>query len=114
MSEEDYKHAGKLGDLKDTRYWLKRDIGTFKKGLMKTVRVSPLLFVIALILSLLINYLYNSLSLMQILLTAILFSPIVLLGYFLIYVIVNKGYDIYPSGGGTVIDESRNPKAFKK
>lgn len=114
MTEQDYKHAGELGDLKDTKYWFKRDIGTFKNSLRKTARVSPILLAVALILSLLINYFYNSLSLMQILFTTILFFPIVLLGYFLVYIMVNKGYNIDAWGGGTVIDESRNPKVTKK
>ena len=110
MSAEDYKHAGELGGLKDTKYWFKRDIGTFKKSFKKTIKLSPILLVVAVVLALGINYNDNSLVFESIAITTLSLFPIVLLGYFLFHVMVNKGYNIHSSGGGTVIDTSRNNK----
>jgi len=44
MIKQDLDHVGLLGDLKDTKYWFKRDLDTMKVGLVKTVRLTPILF----------------------------------------------------------------------
>ena len=109
MSNDDYKHVGVLGDLKDTKYWFSRDLLTMKKGLKQTSRVSPILFCLALLFSLLVNYTNQTLRIKEVMILSVIFLPTFLLGYFLFYIMVNKGYNIY-SSGGTEIDRSRNTK----
>jgi hypothetical protein len=109
MDKEDWNHANELGDVKDTKYWFKRDYGTIKTALIKTVIISPLLLTISSLLSLAINFWGNTLTLNQFFITTIALTPISLLGYFLFYIMAKKGYNIYGDGGGTVIDDSQNP-----
>ena len=107
MTTEDHKHVGELGDLKDTKYWFKRDLSTMKLGLNRTARVTPILFTSAILFSLRVNYVNQTLSLIEVVFLSVIFLPIFMLGYFLFYIMVNKGYNIHAGGGGTVIDRSR-------
>ena len=109
MSNSDYNHVGELGDLKDTKYWFRRDLGTMKKGLKKTVSLTPVLFLATFIFSLFVNYVNQTLRIYEIVVLSVFFLPISLLGYFLFYIMVNKGYNIH-SHSGTVIDRARNTK----
>ncbi len=108
MSNADHKHVGELGDLKDTKYWFKRDLSTMKLGLKKTAQVTPVLFLASFVFSLLITYLDQALRIYEVVLLSMIFLPIFMLGFFLFYIMVNKGYNIHTGGGGTVIDDSRN------
>jgi len=105
---DDGKHSGELGDLKDTKYWFRRDIGTIKAAIYKTKNVFPILLIISSVLSLGINYWSNSLSITQFLVTTVSLIPISLLGYFLFFIMANKGYDIHADGRGTVLNNSRD------
>ncbi len=111
MQAEDNKHVDEFGDLKDTKYWFKRDIDTIKQNFRQTVKISPVLLIIALVLSFLINYSYSTLSFTLIIVTMLLFFPIVLLGHFLFLIMIRKGYNI--SRSGTVIDTSRSSTPFE-
>lgn len=106
MIKQDMDHVGLLGDLKDTKYWFKRDLDTMKVGLVKTVRLTPILFLASFIFSLLINYMNQTLRIFELIILSVVFLPIFMLGYFLFYIMVKKGYNIH-THGGTVIDRSR-------
>lgn len=106
MKKDDLLHAGELGDLKDTKYWFKRDLGTMKMGLKKTVYVAPIIFLVSLLFSVLTNYLDQTLTIAGVMVLAVIFLPIFCLGFFLFYIMVNKGYNIHTSG--TVIDRARS------
>lgn len=109
MAREDLKHIGELGDLKDTKYWFKRDVGTIKNSFRKSMSVSPFLLLGAFVLSLLYNYFYDTISLLTIITSTISFFLILLVSYILLYVIVKKGYNVH-SRGGTTLDSSRFDK----
>jgi len=108
LLNDDHKHVGELGDLKDTKYWFKRDLSTMKLGLRRTARVTPILFTSAIVFSLIVNHVNQTLSLIEVVFLSVIFLPIFMLGYFLFFIMVNKGYNIHAGGGGTVIDDSRN------
>lgn len=114
MNKEDWKHTKELGELKDTKYWFNKDIGTIKKSLRKSFKISPLLLLIALTLSLAYNYFYDTFFLTQVLSITMVFYMVILFSYILFYVIVKKGYNVGVDGGGTTIDEARNPIPKKK
>lgn len=114
MDEEYYKQMIESDKLKDTKYWLKKDAETFKKGLVKILKVIGILLFISLFISLLINYTYDSFLLPQILIMTVYIFPIVLLGFVLIYSIVFKGHNIYSDDGLRGINGSRLPDSFKK
>ncbi|OGD09341.1 hypothetical protein A2397_04925 [Candidatus Amesbacteria bacterium RIFOXYB1_FULL_44_23] len=114
MNNDGGKHSGELGDLKDTKYWFRRDMETIKAAIYKTRNVSPLLLIISSLLSLGINYWSNSLSITQFLVTTVALTPISFLGYFLFYIMANKGYDIHADGGGTVLNNSRDNDPKRK
>ncbi len=107
MKKDDLLHAGELGDLKDTKYWFKRDLGTMKMGLKKTVYVAPIIFLVSLLLSVLVNYQDETLTFIWVMVLAVILLPIFCLGFFLFYIMVNKGYNIHTKGG-TVIDRARS------
>jgi len=109
---EDAQHTNELGDLKDTSYWVKRDLQTFQKAFRSTIKFSPLLLLATLILATLTQYAYQFLSLGAIIRTTVVYYPIILLLYFLFYVIVNKGHNV--SKTGTTLDESRNENESHK
>jgi len=108
MINRDSEHVCKLGDLKDTKYWFRRDIGTMKKGLKKTVSQISVLLLATFVFSLFVNYANQTLRMYEVVVLSVMFLPIFMLGYFLFYIMVNKGHNIHASGGGTVIDDSRN------
>ena len=108
MINDDWKHSGELDDLKDTKYWFRRDMGTIKAAIYKTRNVSLILLIISSLLSLGISYWSNSLSISQFLVTIVALTPISFLGYFLLYIMANKGYNIHADGGGTVLNNSRD------
>lgn len=107
MINQDLEHIGELGDLKDTKYWFQRDLQTMKKGLNSAIGVLPYLITVALIVSVITNCIEQTLFFSTVVLLAVMIFPIIFLGYFLFYIMVNKGYNIHSSGGGTVIDDSR-------
>ena len=106
MKKDDLRHADELGNLKDTKYWLKRDLGTMKMGLKKTIYFSPIIFLTTLLFSVLANYIDQTLTFVGIMVLAVILLPIFCLGFFLFYIIVNKGYNIHTKG--TVIDRARS------
>lgn len=111
MNQEDYKHTNEFGEIeafKHTKYWLKRDIQTIKKTLKSTIKFSPLLFLLSTVLATIMSFSYTSQFIAdEIAFYALIFFPLFLLANLLIYVMVNKGYNI--SADGTTIDQSRNP-----
>ncbi|MBI4009201.1 hypothetical protein HY357_03135 [Candidatus Roizmanbacteria bacterium] len=111
MVDDDWKHVDELGDIdivKDTKYWFKRDIQTIKTAIKKTIQYSLYLLLISVLFSIIISYSYNSnFQLDKVVFYTIVFFPIALLGYFLIYIMVKKGYNI--DKRGTSIDVERNP-----
>jgi hypothetical protein len=114
MDEEYYKKLMEENELKDTKYWLKKDAEIFKKGINKILKVFGILLSVSLIISLLINYSYDTFSFSQILIMTLYIFPIVLLGFALIYSVVYRGYNIYSESGGTLIDKSGVHDTFKK
>ena len=103
--QEDLRHTNELGDLKDTNYWVKRDLKTFQKAFRSTVKYALLLLLATLMLATLTQYAYQFLSLGAIIRTTVVYYPIILLLYFLLYVMVQKGYNI--SKTGTTVDTTR-------
>lgn len=110
--QEDLRHTNELGDLQDTSYWVKRDLKTFQKAFWSTIKYAPFLLLATLILATLTQYAYQFLSLGAIIRTTVVYYPIILLLYFLLYVMVNKGYNI--SKTGTTVDESRSENESHK
>ena len=95
--EEDLKHRNEFGEIKigtDTVYWFKRDWETIKRSFFKTIQAVPYVVIIVLIFSLLISRRDSQWDLKQALNLTLLLSLIALLGYWMIYALITKGYDI--------------------
>lgn len=83
MNNQDLEHSCELGDLKDTKYWFRRDFGTMRKGLDQTVRLTPTILLLACFFSLFVNYVNQTLRIYEVVVLSVMFLPIFMLGYFL-------------------------------
>lgn len=112
---EDQRHVNEFGEievLKDTKYWFKRDFQTIKRSFFSTIRNSPFVFIVAMFFSFLMSGLGNTkVGLDNILAYTLIFFPISLLGYFMFYVMIKKGYDIEPYVG-THINSAEHTNRF--
>ena len=111
----DLEHTNEFGEIeafKDTKYWFKKDLLTIKKALKKVFKISPLIFLIALIFSSSITFLYNgSLNFFLIFIYLLILFPVFLLAYMMLYVMINKGYEI-DAYEGTYIDTPKHDDRF--
>jgi len=114
QKEEDLKHTNEFGEIdmtKDTEYWFKRDFGTIKKSFLKTLKAFPFVVVPLYIFFLIITRTENNWNLRFSFGLTVIFSTIILLGYFMVYILVTKGYDIQPYQG-THIDNPNYDNRF--
>jgi len=90
-------------NLKHTGYWFKKDIKTIKNSLRKTLKIAPLFLVPSAILYIIVSQSTELSADYNLILKIILpFFLILLLGYFLVNVLITKGYDIgKDEGSGT-------------
>lgn len=102
-NSKDLKHVNEFGEievLKDTTYWFKRDLQTIRRSFVSTIRNSPFVFIIAMFFSFLMSGLSTTkVGLDNILAYTLIFFPISLLGYFMFYIMIKKGYEIDPYVG---------------
>lgn len=84
---------------RNTRYWVKRDIRTFKRAFRSTLKYSLLIFLLSAITSMIISFInlktFEFSYVRNFTLAIYLISSI---GYFLFYIIAKKGYDTGVSG----------------
>jgi len=79
---------------KTTKSWFKRDIITLNNAIIYSLRKSPLIFLSALLFSLVINYYYQAINFENIIKLTFSLFLIIFLGYFMILTMMRKGYSI--------------------
>ena len=92
---KDYGHLSYIPLIGHTKEWFKRDIKTIKKSLFTTLKYSPFLLILEIGIVCLTYYLSTtSFVISEIFVYIIIFSPIILLAFFLLHIMKTKGYDM--------------------
>lgn len=91
----DYGHRSYIPLIGNTKEWFKRDIETIKNSTKITIKKIPQIISITFLLVGIVYFLVTfRFNLYEVLIYFIIFSPISILGYFLLHVVKTKGYDV--------------------
>lgn len=91
----DYGYRGYIPLFGHTKEWFRKDIETIKNSAKTTVKNTPLIVSVTFFLVSLVYFLgVSRFSLFEVVIYSIIFSPLSILGYFLLHVMKTKGYDI--------------------
>lgn len=99
---------------RDTHYWIKHDLRTIKKSLVRSMKVSPIILVISILFGMFVTLITRGILQQNLIfLYSSLFFPILLFGYFMLHILATKGYDIHFYAGAKITNpEKANPGAL--
>lgn len=97
-NKDDLKHTNEFGEIeahKHTKYWFKRDLGTIKSSLLFTIKCLPVVFMVSVLASWLLNVLIPTFTTFKdLLIYSFILFPVFSLGCFLFRIMLTKGYEI--------------------